>query len=236
MNLAQCPQGHFYDGDRYSECPHCARENGTSVPKNDGPTSPLGGCVIVDPPPTGNGTMVSCPKGHLYDSSQHTTCPICAGELKGNGGITVPYGHEPIPEPVPESGDNKEDVTIFLTPEGVMTSPVVGWLVCVKGEDAGKDYPLHTDKNFIGRAANSDICLSKDKAVSRDRHAIIIYEPRGNVFFAQPGESSKLYYINGQVVLGNVELHAYDRISLGETELVFVPFCGEHFMWKNPEE
>ena len=233
MNLAQCPQGHFYDGDRYSECPHCAKENGTSVPKNDDPTSPLPP-VGVDPiSQKNNSTMISCPYGHFYDGSKYSSCPVCAEGPKG--GITVPYGQEPIPEPAPE-GDDDGGVTVMLKPEGVQNEPVVGWMVCVKGEDAGKDYPLHTDKNFIGRAANSDVCLSKDKAVSRDRHAIIIYEPRGNVFFAQPGESSKLYYINGQVVLGNVELHAFDRISLGGTELVFVPFCGEHFMWKNPEE
>ena len=233
MNLGTMPPGTLLRWRPLFGMPHCAKENGTSVPKNDDPTSPLPP-VGVDPiSQKNNSTMISCPYGHFYDGSKYSSF-VRFVQRDQRGGITVPYGQEPIPEPAPEGDDG--GVTVMLKPEGVQNEPVVGWLVCVKGEDAGKDYPLHTDKNFIGRAANSDVCLSKDKAVSRDRHAIIIYEPRGNVFFAQPGESSKLYYINGQVVLGNVELHAFDRISLGGTELVFVPFCGEHFMWKNPEE
>ena len=114
MNLAQCPQGHFYDGDRYSECPHCAKENGTSVPKNDDPTSPLPP-VGVDPiSQKNNSTMISCPYGHFYDGSKYSSCPVCAEGPKG--GITVPYGQEPIPEPAPEGDDG--GVTVMFETRG----------------------------------------------------------------------------------------------------------------------
>ena len=77
-----------------------------------------------------------------------------------------------------------------------------------------------------------DISLSGDKTISRERHAILTYDPKGNVFMIQPGDSSELCYLNGQLVLIPTQLKANDRISLGESELMFVPFCSESFMWE----
>jgi hypothetical protein len=31
--------------------------------------------------------------------------------------------------------------------------------------------------------------------------------------------------------MGAIELQPYDRIELGETKVLFVPFCGERFVW-----
>ena len=68
-------------------------------------------------------------------------------------------------------------------------------------------------------------------SVSRRRHAVIIYEPRGKVFIAQPGDSRELFYLNDEVVLSNVQLKPYDVLSIGETKLLFLPLCGREFSW-----
>lgn len=210
MNLVKCDSGHYYDGDKYATCPHCAKEN--SGQSGEEGTLPL------------ESTMKTCPRGHYYDSSKYSTCPQCAQEKKTGGTVdTVPITQQ----------KTEDDETIMLDALKNGSNPVVGWLVCVGGieRETGKSYELHSDKNFIGRSPVSNICLSGDTSISRERHAVIIYEPHEKIFFAQPGESSKLYYINGKVVLGNVELKAYDSIELGKTKLVFVPFCGEKFSW-----
>lgn len=127
------------------------------------------------------------------------------------------------------AGDN--DKTISYYGGSLGKEPVVGWLVCVEGELLGKAFELKNGKNFIGRSPNMDIVLQGDPNVSRDRHAIVTYEPKGRVFFAQPGESSELFYVDGQVVLMNVELHDRDVLEVGNTKLMFVPFCGPNFSW-----
>jgi hypothetical protein len=78
-----------------------------------------------------------------------------------------------------------------------------------------------------------DVVLSGDMSVSREKHAIILYEPKKRVFLAQPGESKELFYVNDEVVLNVTSLNAYDKIAIGNTELYFVPFCGEVFAWED---
>lgn len=48
----------------------------------------------------------------------------------------------------------------------------------------------------------------------------------------QPGESKELSYLNDNVILESKVIKAYDVISLGESELVFVPFCSDSFNGK----
>ena len=126
--------------------------------------------------------------------------------------------------------DDDDSVTIgFSGSSG--KSEVVGWVVCIEGSDKGTGFPLKTGRNFIGRNANQDIVLAKDRTVSRDKHAIIVYEPRQRKFIVQPGDSRGLFYLNDEVVLGSKELNAYDVILVGETKLAFIPFCGKKFSW-----
>ena len=117
--------------------------------------------------------------------------------------------------------------------DGVFGSPapVVGWLVCVEGINKGTDYRLHQGRNFIGRAVEMDVCIENDNTVSRSSHAIVVYDPRSNVYLAQPGDAKELFYLNDQLVLNAVQLKAGDKLSIGNTKLMFVPLCGDHFHW-----
>ena len=76
-----------------------------------------------------------------------------------------------------------------------------------------------------------DVVLDGDKSVSRNKHAIIVYEPKQHLYLVQPGESSELVYLNDEVVLSPVKLKAYDKITVGEVTLLFMPLCGEQFNW-----
>lgn len=189
MNLTKCPNGHFYDGDRFAECPHCLQTEFQQ-------TEPLSG-----PIPFGTSQPVIQPE------------PV----------------KQPTPSFVPQAVD--EGVTIGQYQRILGVEPVVGWLVCIKGEYFGESFKLHSGKNFIGRASDMDIILGLDKSVSRNRHACVIYEPRSRVFIAQPGESRELFYLNDDVVLDNVKMKAYDVLQIGETKLMIIPCCGEQFSW-----
>lgn len=112
-----------------------------------------------------------------------------------------------------------------------ISSPCVGWLIAMGGAHVGQDFHLKVGKNFIGRDIQMDIALVGDKSVSRNRHAIVVYEPKKHLYLVQPGDSSGLVYRNNEVVLSPVKLEAYDMITVGDVNLLFMPLCGERFNW-----
>lgn len=114
-----------------------------------------------------------------------------------------------------------------------VSTPCVGWLIALGGVHIGTDFRLKAGKNFIGRDASMDVALTWDKSVSRKRHAIVVYEPKQHLYLVQPGDSSGLVYRNNEVVLTPVKLEAYDTITVGEVNLLFIPLCGERFNWGN---
>ena len=114
--------------------------------------------------------------------------------------------------------------------------PVVGWLVCVSGEHLGEDFSLKPGRNYIGRGNDNDIVISKDSAVSYDNKTVIIYEPEGRTFFAMPGEPEEICCINGETVLSQREIWQNDKLTVGETVLMFIPCCGESFSWEGMQK
>lgn len=232
MNLKRCENGHFYDVDKYPTCPHCAGESGVdenmapteavtvgyTVPDNQGAT--LGKTIAYG----GDSNM-----GNSFQSTVDTSIPTQANDLGAY--INKIYGSSQAI--MPEDEDDVKTQRHSSLDGNV--EPVVGWLVCLNGKDAGKSFVLKSGRNFVGRGFNMDIVLSGDMSVSRDRHAIILYEPKKRVFLAQPGESKELFYINDEVVLSVTSLNPYDKLLIGKTELYFIPFCGEVFAWEDLE-
>lgn len=194
-----------------------------------------------------------CENGHFYDDERFESCPHCnqatiSTVLQGEDG---PEYTVSITQPAPVTGGGLEDLSRQITDSKddtqatigyfgeISTEPVVGWLVAIEGSNFGEDFKLKSGRNFIGRSTEMDVALTGDSSVSRDRHAIILYEPKGNVFLVQPGDAKELFYLNDKVVLTATEINAYDVLSLGATKLLFIPCCSDKFNWdsvKNEEE
>ena len=198
--------------------------------------------------------LVKCANGHFYDESRFEKCPHClsaGGNEKmtvplahgsGNDAVTVPQsvslkdavrsatGDTPTPAAAPASQDDQLTVSFYKKTIG--TEPVVGWLVCVEGEHFGEDFRLKSGRNFIGRSASMDVVISKDSGVSRERHAVVVYEPKAHVFLVMPGESKELCYLNEEVVLTPKEINIHDNLTVGDTKLMFIPCCGKVFNWE----
>jgi len=117
-----------------------------------------------------------------------------------------------------------------------MDDPVVGWLVIVEGPGKGRAVPLGYGSNSIGRGATDRIKLDfGDEQISRSGHAVVTYDPRGRQFYVQHGGGTNLTYIGDQPVLAPTALPALSHISIGHTELRFVPLCGAEFDWQDTE-
>jgi hypothetical protein len=193
--------------------------------------------------------MKRCASGHHYDPSKHSSCPYCgvpaidvtvtkpAGGLggipQGDGDVTIAAGGL---SPGEKAGKEREEgVTVGFYRKTIGIDPVVGWLVCIEGPDRGRDYRLHSEKNFIGRSEKMDICIRGDDSISRENHAIVSFNPRNASFKLQPGEGRGLVYLNSNDIDVPVILNPYDLMELGQTKLMFIPFCGVKFQWESKE-
>ena len=164
---------------------------------------------------------------HLHDPSLGH-CPACASEDLELGKTRGFY--EPTPTPIAATEDSTSKTTPYYGDMEV--TPVVGWVACIAGPDKGRDWRLIAGPNFIGRGTATNVTLTGDKKVSRERHAIIRFEPLHQVFSLLPGDAHGLVYLNGADVMVPTKLAAHDRIALGASMLVFVPLAGEHFRWE----
>ena len=113
---------------------------------------------------------------------------------------------------------------------------MVGWLVCIEGPAKGQDFRIHADNNYIGRAPYMDIAVTGDDTISRENHAILAYDTREKLYYFAPGSGRGIVRLNGKAVLMMTELHAYDKIEIGRSILIFVPLCGDQFSWEELED
>ena len=175
--------------------------------------------------------LTRCAKGHFYDADKNRTCPYC--EQATAGGATTPLNSpQPPVSPVRIPEDTGETIGFY---DEMTIQPVVGWLVSIQGSTIGKDFRLCSGRNYIGRGKDMDIVLEGDNKVSRSKHAIILFDPKSQKTLCQAGESRELFYLNDSVVTGTVELKQGDVITIGDTKLMFVPFCGDLHTWNTVE-
>lgn len=173
-------------------------------------------------------SMTRCSSGHYFDPHKSATCPLCA--------TSHGMAPDPISSPTRDSNGAPREITTSQQTVGFMVreqgiDPTVGWLVCIAGPERGKDFRIRSERNLIGRAPQMHIAINDD-SVSRENHASIIFNPIKSGFKIQPGESRGLVYLNGEEVLQPMDLKSGDKISLGASELMFVPFAGTFFDWK----
>ena len=155
--------------------------------------------------------------------------------------------HGPVipSQPLPQSGEpktrmfrpkrNKSDKkTAPSAPIDFMSNLVVGWLVVISGPGQGKASELGYGMNDIGRSPEGRVALNfGDDEISRKRHAMLTYDPKGRKFYVQHGGGANLTYLNDAPLLETKELTGGETIELGKTILRFIPLCGPDFEWQD---
>lgn len=214
MNLKRCNNGHFYDADKYTGCPHC------------NPTVSASEVTVAMNPEEMDSEVRAA--ANAFDEDSKTV------SLQDAISAAVEQPAAPAPAAAPVQMDDAKTVSYFANSLGA--EPVVGWLVCIEGDHYGESFPLKSGRNFIGRNANMDVVLAGDMSVSRERHAIVIYEPKAKCFIAQAGDARELFYLNDSVVLNNEAMKNYDVLSVGNEKLLFVGLCGPQFCWEDTKK
>lgn len=262
MNLSRCENGHFYDKEKFSSCPHCAQgakqdNDMTSVftESLDDTVSSTQSANMANMdffpatealPETGRGgsgifpdlteTMDNVGNDNVIGTKIENTAydQVFVQQHANPGAVFDDDDHTQAFYDdlfIPKGSQNTQTAAVIKTPR--VTTPCTGWLVAVDGSHIGQDFRLKAGKNFIGRDVSMDIALDGDKSVSRNKHAILVYEPKQHLYLIQPGESSELVYLNNKVVLSPTGIKAYDMITVGEVNLLFIPLCGERFNWND---
>lgn len=242
----QCPRGHWYDPSKVSSCPQCAEEGGGARMEGYGATEPVSG-VAAPPPAAGGfgGYGATEPSGGFGGVPDFDRPSASGGYTSGDsipdygssfGETMPPPNGSGFTRPGMETGFQMDEIgatePVFVNQVHGF-SPVVGWLVCIEGPDRGRDYRIHAGYNSIGRASHMDICITGDQKISREKHAMIAFDPDEKLFYFGPVDGKNLVKLNNKLVMMPNELHGYDVVTIGSSKLMFVPFCGDRFSWED---
>ena len=87
MNLQRCPNGHYYDADRYPRCPHC--DNSFAVPQGVPQAAPMAGSTVA-------------------------FNPVITGGMDAGAAPTMPFAPGPIGQNAPPSAEDDKTGGFFL--------------------------------------------------------------------------------------------------------------------------
>jgi hypothetical protein len=153
--------------------------------------------------------------------------PTSAFAVGGSEDVTVGYADG---SPFGADRCGEDERTVGYVESRIDMDPVVGWLVCTDGEERGRDYRLHSGRNFVGRAAAMDVIICDDGEVSRENHCSLVYDPLHGEYLLAPGHGT-LTYKGGEPVRETVPLRDGDEIGIGDSTFVFVAFCKDGRRW-----
>lgn len=257
QRIARCQRGHYYDANRYGLCPLC-NKGATPVA---GPDSAVTTVLEPDSADVttllesdesvttvleeGSDVTTVLDEWEARASAPSAKDPILQGSqsafkiwgANGSGaagkrvaGAGVANESATLDRGM-AAGNFSKTVFVGSTPSLGSTLPVVGWLVAIKGPLRGYDFRIHVAHNYIGREMG-DICLRGDMAVSAERDSCITFVPKTRSFHISHEQGKNVLLVNDRPVIGGaVELSSFDVISIGNSDLVFVAFCGPRFGW-----
>ncbi|MDE6035158.1 MAG: FHA domain-containing protein [Ruminococcus sp.] len=251
MKLVRCPENHYFDSEKFKSCPDCRNKKYSHMKYKADSSDYSEGLGEKQSDEESGDTLTRAE--NVFDSDEtEENQDMTLTEILPESAVTGSY-EDIIPEislslnqkkklslseEVEESSctvyikheteDDEKTVSLYHV-DG--KEPVVGWLVGVKGVYFGESFNLKAGQNFIGRAVNMNIKLSKDNTVSRQYHAGIIFDPETVQFFITPGQSNGLTYLNGQLLLIPTKLEPHDTIRIGKGFYMFMPFCDNAFSW-----
>lgn len=166
--------------------------------------------------------MIKCKNGHFYDDKKYASCPYCKkrDSYLNDGELTISLKDLMLDDDktIPAHGINNGNKYI------------TGWLVCWEGLAKGRDYKIYDGYTRIGRGYHMDISIPEDISITRDNHCSIAYDERNNLFYLVPA-GGNLVYLNGEMLTGPTLMKKQDKIQLGGSQFIFIPFCEGELKW-----
>lgn len=190
---------------------------------------------IVDPTTLGGDDAMGHggPGEYIEDETQPDPVPVMATASDDDPKTQVYRPQRARQAKELDADDKPGGETSQVGDDHTVTDPVVGWLVVVDGPGRGNGFSLGYGNNRVGREPTQRVVLDfGDSQISRENHATITYDGKNGRFFVKEGDGRNLTYVGDDPVLVPVELKGGEVLTMGETKLQFVPFCGEDFSWE----
>ena len=185
-----------------------------------------------------------CENGHIYDTTQYTSCPYCKnkevriefGTSADTIGKTVPVsaGND-IGKTVPVSAGNDIGKIVPVSVDidnDKQSSKIYGWLVSIDGKDCGKDYKITSANCFVGSGRDADISLSGLDSDYKGNLFRICFDKRGGLFYIVPDQGYTDIYIDEEPVYTQRTLDIYTCLEVGKSKYIFVALCSKNFEWE----
>ncbi|MDM8543159.1 FHA domain-containing protein [Desulfococcaceae bacterium HSG9] len=177
----------------------------------------------------GNKSVQSEPTGNAAAHTRKVPRPVPASQ-----GQPLPPSGEPPTRMFRFKHNKNDDKIVSVQPIDFAANPIVGWLVVISGPGQGKAIELGYGMNEIGRSPEVRVSLNfGDDEISRKRHAMLTYDPKGRKFYIQHGGGANLTYLDDTPLLDIRMLTGGETIELGKTVLKFVALCGADFDWQD---
>ncbi|PKM57228.1 MAG: hypothetical protein CVU98_07145 [Firmicutes bacterium HGW-Firmicutes-3] len=239
MKPTKCKNGHIFDDSKFLDCPYCSgamiNEDNKTVsifqdPIDNNNSRFMKTCVQNEHTPVTNNIEDTSKKSHLTSKPTQGSHTIAVDEcLKDNAISKNVYSSDDktilqteVKYQLEEHNHNSTSRTTNLEIETVH-----GWVVAINGVNRGKIFRLSSIKNCIGRNQNYEVPLMNDRAVSRKQCAHIDWDLETKMHSFVSTDLGGLVYYNKRVLLDTVILKEYDLLTVGETELLFVPLYNE---------
>ena len=189
------------------------------------------------------------PAAAMQGERQVPSAAEAAREARGGTPNIPPVGQRAEPDappttrvvraaPAPVPADKAERTQLVRGKHRIVRGvfhqdPVVGWVVVVGGPGLGAHRPIFEGNNTVGRSATQRIPIDfGDDSISSEEQAYIRYDSSERNFLFVPNLSkTNVVSVNDKRPTGAVVLAAMDVITMGRTQLVFIPFCGPEFDW-----
>ena len=214
MAVVRCNQGHYYDDEKFSRCPHCGIFAG--VEEKKGKNVEKKGFFSAFTRSKDDSKTVAKHESNYTDNRPMED--------------TVTVSLESVEKaPVKKPSDDGKTIGMFSATKG--NDYVTGWLVCIDGVEKGRDFRIRHGFNWIGRDYDMDVILQSDISVSRQKHCAIVYDDRGNSFSIVPNAGNELYK-NGQPIHEPESIKTGDIIRVGMQNYEFIAFCREGREWE----
>lgn len=180
---------------------------------------------------------------HSFESVENLSHRLCSTVL-----ATEPQPEPEEPAPVQERqptriisrilGFGLAEAEPMATPRKSMdlsqTPMPIGCVVIVDGPGRGEAFFLTRLVNRIGRDESQDVSLRfGDDFVSRDCHAVIVYDDEINQFGIVDGKKENPVLLNETVVRRAEKLQSGDTLRVGKTVLRFTAICDAGFVWED---
>ncbi|VAW75536.1 hypothetical protein MNBD_GAMMA12-2753 [hydrothermal vent metagenome] len=244
-NMRRCEKGlHIYDAQRHTLCPHCSSavfvfdDNET---KDKNLTQVL---KSTDNDASDQETRKLTPNGHQgRASSEQVTRILSPVKTNANNAVTKKLDLSDKQDTTLSATKNKNihatqqcSGNIRQANAVTVIQPVVAWLVIIEGVGEGSYVPIFTGPNLIDFSKYEDDVqqykqeLCAELGVKEKAQLQINYDKKSPHYSLQYGGSGSIN-LNNISIQETAILSAYDRIKIGNTVMMFIPFCGEYFQW-----